>query len=425
MQEGIEESQNKKKKWRKGLIWVGVFVAVFIVFFLLTKDNSDNRDNNSNEGSFFNQADEYVDEMGSGKAFQGSSSCRGEGTITFNRLPMDEEDYESYIPYGLMIDSHVTPIDHSYFSPMDYNSPRDAYEVYAIADGDIVEIQYRRNMPGEEKEICEYRIVIQYTCTFFSYFDLITSLDDEIYSAAKEDLEGKGFWSGVIPVKSGQLVGRIGGQTLDFGVYNDEVTLDFVNPDSYISEPWKIHTDDPFLYFTEPELSILKAKNLRKVEPISGKIDYDIEGKLVGNWFLEGTNGYQGSDQNSTYYYGHLSIVYNHLDPDRIIISTGNYQDEPLQATVAGNSPDPKSIGIESGLAKYELVQFEYTNGATGESWDRTSLVDNIEIKEGSEKYGIILFEVLEDNKLKVEIFTNKTHSQVTGFTEAASIYTR
>jgi len=418
MQEGIEETQNKKKKWRKRLAWAGAFVAVFVIFFMLTKDNSDNNDKNNNEEDSFDQVDEYANEIGSGKAFQGSKDCRGEGTVMFDRLPMDEEDYKSYIPYGLMINSHVTPIDHSYFAPADYNSPRDAYEVYAIADGEIVEISHRA-------ENDEYRIVIQYTCTFFSYFDLITSLDDEIYSLAKEDLESKGSWYGVIPITSGQLVGRIGGQTLDFGVYNDDVVLGFINPESYEYESWKIHTDDPFLYFEEPTLLILKNKNQRKVEPLSGKIDYDIEGKLIGNWFLEGTNGYRGSDQNPTYYFGHLSIVYNHLDPERIIISTGNYGGEPLQATVAGNSPDPAKLDLNSGIIKYELVQFSYNISATGKMWDRKSLADGVEIIEGSEKFGVLLCQVLENDKLKVEIFKNKTHSQVTGFTDSASIYER
>jgi hypothetical protein len=88
---------------------------------------------------------------------------------------MNEEDFAFIIPYGLMIGNHVTPIDHQYFSPTVFNSPRDAYDVYAMADGKIVNIQKRMTERGEE-----YRLVFMHTCTFFTYFDLVTSLTTQI-----------------------------------------------------------------------------------------------------------------------------------------------------------------------------------------------------------------------------------------------------
>ncbi|MFC1944114.1 hypothetical protein ACFLX5_01230 [Chloroflexota bacterium] len=36
------------------------------------------------------------------------------------------------------------------------------------------------------------------------------------------------------------------------------------------------------------------TKNIRQVEPPGGKIDHDVYGRLIGNWFVKGTNGYQG-----------------------------------------------------------------------------------------------------------------------------------
>ena len=92
-------------------------------------------------------------------------------------------------------------------------------------------------------------------------------------------------WGG-IEIESGQLLGWIGAQTLDFGVYDYQVVLEgFVNPSTYDVELWKIHTIDPFPHFPEDVSKELLAKMLRTVEPRAGKIDHDIDGTLVGNWF--------------------------------------------------------------------------------------------------------------------------------------------
>src|SRR3989338_11478381 len=120
----------------------------------------------------------------------------------------------------MLADAHVTPIDHGYFSPMIPDSLRDTYEVSAIADGTIVRIGTRNKVVGDQNHNqirpVEYRLDIEHTCTVYSYFDLVTSLDPGI-QAHLDKAGGTGFF-GRIPIKEGQLIGRIGGQTLDFGV---------------------------------------------------------------------------------------------------------------------------------------------------------------------------------------------------------------
>src|SRR3989338_6645233 len=119
-----------------------------------------------------------------------------------------------------------------------------------------------------------------------------------------------------LSLKAGQLIGRIGGQTLDTAVYNMNLILPgFITPKLYDGEFWKIHTDDFFSYFNEPLKSQLLAINPRKTPPLSGKIDYDQPGKLIGNWFKEGSGGYAGVTGNTGvgsngrgYWNGHLSI---------------------------------------------------------------------------------------------------------------------
>ena len=53
-------------------------------------------------------------------------------------------------------------------------------------------------------------------------------------------------------IEAGQLLGYVGGQTLDFGVYDYEIVLPgFITPDLYNYEYWKVHTVDPFEYFPD------------------------------------------------------------------------------------------------------------------------------------------------------------------------------
>lgn len=362
------------------------------------------------------------DAVKAGKQLSGGK-CSGEGPVKLGALPMDAEDFPYLEPYGLMIDDHVTPIDHMYFAPASRESAIDAYNVYAPADGTITEIQRRiRNDPKSDvKE--EFRLVITYTCTFLSYYDLITVLDPSIVSGASE-LNNSNNANVEILVKEGQLIGKIGKQTLDFAVWDTEKPLTgFIVPEHYEREPWKIYTANPFDYFTDEVNKILWQKNLRTAEPVEGKIDYDIDGKLVGNWFVEGTNGYQGANQDK-YHEGHLSIVYNYLDPSAVMVSVGDFNGEPAQLTVEGNKPDPVKVSQSTGLVKYGLVDFEYII-PNGQPWDRASLVKDLKVRNASKLHGTILFQLVEKRKLKMEIFPEKRVSQVSGFSDNAKIYVR
>ena len=72
----------------------------------------------------------------------------------------------------------------------------------------------------------------------------------------------------------------------------------------------------------------------------------------------------------------------------------------------------------------YELVGHEYWAGDS--RWDRRTLFKGIEARDGGGPVqGVVLFEVLADQQLRVEIFPGATAAQVDGFTEAALIYER
>ncbi|MDP3993071.1 MAG: hypothetical protein Q8Q05_02575 [bacterium] len=358
--------------------------------------------------------------------------CQGSGPVEFTYSPMKPEDVGSVQPYGIMVGAHVIPTDHGYFSPIIFNSPRDAYPVYAIADGYIVRASHRGQSVGDGPKSAsdEYQLLVEYTCTFYSYYDLLTSLVGDVADKVGK-LEGFETKEVRIPIKAGQEIGRIGGQTVDFGVWNFELApAKVANPDSYQDHMDRLYLDDMYKYFAEPVKSQLLALSARVVEPKSGTIHYDIDGKLVGNWFRQGSNGFTGlvqkpAEAGNRYWDGHLAIAYDYIDPSMIKFSIGNYQGEATQFAVKGNAPDPKDVSIETGLIKYELVQASYINGDTGAQWMLAPPIANPKLKAESQVQGTVLIQMTEAKKLKLELFPNQTASEVTDFTAKAQIYER
>lgn len=358
----------------------------------------------------------------------GLEGCSGSGPVTFSNSPMRDEDFPFILPYGLLVGGHVTPIDHMYFAPPD-GSQRDAFEVRAIADGVIYSLQPRdTNVEANRPKLREWRMDIAHTCTFTSYFDLITKLEPSL-EAQWNASRAAGGWR-PLPVQAGQLVGWIGAQTLDFGVYDYNVTLPgFVVPDHY-QEPWKIHTVDPFPHFAEPVRSMLLGKLLRQAEPRAGKIDYDVDGRLVGNWFAVGSGGYGDGGQRWDYWEGHFSFVYDAIDPTHLRFSMGNWSGAPAQFSIVGNTPDPATVGVESGRVKLELAQTMYAarnradaSGFGGEGAFRPG--DEIFATAAMGIQGVALLEMTEPRLLKLEVFPGKTAAEVADFTAAARMYER
>lgn len=373
--------------------------------------------------SFSNQVEQpgEASQPGGTRGDLSHGKCQGDGKPKLGRSPMDPGDFSIIIPYGLVVGGHVTPIDHQYFSPADYKSALDSYPVYAMADAKLVEVQPRNFQSGPKK--VEYRMVFAMSCKLYYYYDLVTSLTGRV----KEAYEAKGRDIN-LDVKEGEQIGFIGAQTLDFAVWDMDVTLTgFVNPASYNSaEPWKIHTVDPLPYYTEELRNFILSRYVRTAEPISGKIDYDIDGRLIGNWFEEGTNGYAGpsSQGGEEYWNGHLSLAPNHWDPTFFIVSLGEFGGREVQYAVRGNTPKPEDVSVATGLVKYELVGFSYLK-PDGTSWDGMSLIKGPRLSPQNNSKGCFLVQMLEDRKIKAEGFPAKSCGQVSTFTSSAKIYAR
>ena len=351
--------------------------------------------------------------------------CQGNGPVDLIS-PMNIEDVGIIIPMGAMIGGHVTPIDHMYFQPTIFQSPPDMYNVYADADGIIEGIQSEPE--GNGNKYRKYRLVIRHTCDFYSIYNLLTSLSPDILKITGTIPPG-GSYSEPIPIKQGDLLGKIGGQTLDLSVNYNHINLGFIVPAHYEGEFWKIHTVDPFDYFQEPYKTELLAKDVRQVEPRGGKIDYDIDGKLVGNWFIVGTGGYSDTGKNPyNYWKTHAAFVYDPIDPTHIIFSLGNFTDiaaktnlnerdrSIMQYSIKGNSPDPKDVSVSTGMVKYELVETSYVIGSGSEPWSRMDYKNNIRAVGGTNVKGVVMVQLTAARTLKLEIFPGKQASEVQGF---------
>ena len=116
-------------------------------------------------------------------------------------------------------------------------------------------------------------------------------------------------------------------------------------------------------------------------------------------------------------------MAYDSIDPDHIIVSFGDFNDEERQFGVSSNAPDPAEVSVATGLVMYELTSYDYYNGA--EVWDRSTLIQGLKVQNYDSVQGVVLFQLIEDRRLKVEIFPGQTAQTVTAFTENALFYVR
>lgn len=347
-------------------------------------------------------------------ATEGVQECEG-AKVKFDYAPVNLDKTLVMLPRGLMVGDHVTPVNHHYFQNFD-NDKYDI-EVYSPGDGLITNIGH---MPDAE-EGKDYHITIKHACTVSAYYIYVSNLPEKIYNY----IRGKEYARVQIPVEAGEIIGYYK-NNLDYNLIDEEVELTgFVVPEHYELESYKIHiVPNTYEYFNEPVKSKMIAISVRTAEPISGKIDYDIDGKLVGNWFLEGTHGYSG-DKPEKYWEGHLSFVYDYIDPGRIVISISGYDgQDSKQFGINGNVPDPATVSIEDGLVKYGLVDYSYITPG-GNNWDSKSAVKNLRTISNEIVRGIVLVQMIENRKIKFEAFPGKTFSEVNAFTTNAKIYER
>lgn len=359
-------------------------------------------------------------------------------TNTFTAAIMKPEDLAYIIPLGHMIKAHVTPISHQYYFPPDVLLGAAAPEkpVYSPADGYIVRVTRTGLSQVESSSTARdgYAIYIQHSCTLYSDLSLITSLPLDIIAAIGAIDRGQ-TKDVKIKVNAGQIVARVGGQSLDVAVMDQKAAVKQLIIPSHYTEIGKLYKVDPFLLYTDAIRNQLYAKTLRNTNPIGGRFDYDVDGRAVGSWFLQGTNGYAGANgQGNDYWRGHLSIAYNAMDPTKVMVSIGRWFKAGVseseakagwQFMVSGNSPDPKDVSVASGMVKYELTNFSYfLANNLAKPWSNQTYDGPITPKNGAVE-GVLLIQMTAERLLKVESFPGKTAAQVTGFSSNAQLFER
>jgi hypothetical protein len=339
--------------------------------------------------------------------------------ILFEYPPVDLGRIEYVVPLGLMFDSHVTPVDHQYFQ--NFKEPERWFDVYSPGPGRVIHLQHMNQTvaDGPATPVDDYRLVIEHTCGISSIFIHIGRLSPSLAAVAP----GPGEHASVdVAVEGGETVGA-SQRNVDFSIVDLNYTTDrLLETETYRAEPWKPHTPDPFGYFTDRLRQQMEDLSLRSAQPRGGAFAYDIDGRLVGNWFQQGTNGYAGLGP-PRYWATHLSVAYDHLDPDHVVISLGDFAGTSRQFGVVGNAPNPAEITTGSGLVVYELVGFDYWVG--DDRWDRVGHARDIDARNSDTIEGVVLFQLVEDRILKVEAFPGLTAAQVVEFTGAALLYER
>ena len=331
---------------------------------------------------------------------------------------------------GLEIGGHVTPIDHGYFYVKGSmaNPPRTA-AVYSPLDG-IVTVVTRTVRTNPSGSYDDYAITIAATCTFRVRFSNMLGyaggLAAVVGQLAANQSMTPNYW-----VKAGEVIGSTGLPTaygIDVWVENDDSTLTgFINPAQYTAfEAWKTHVVDLFDYSDEPVKDQMLALLERDALPRWGKIDYDVDGRLIGSWFKVGSGGYSGGMHGGEgYWKGHLSIVPDGNDPGQIVISFGDYQGQALQFAVMGDQPDPATVGPDYGLVKYQLSHIETYSAVTGKMWNGIDYVPHVRARAGTQLDGTVLMQLAGMRSLRMEIFPGMAAAQISGFDGNALMYER
>jgi hypothetical protein len=220
---------------------------------------------------------------------------------------------------------HSTPTDHIYF----YFANPDAGETaaarrttfFAPADGTV---QTVFSGIGSDS-----KLFVRATSTIRYYVDHVI-LDPGIGTGTA--------------LTAGQRIGTTGGAFgIDLGVVNPAVTLPgFVNPSRYGEDT--LHTDAPLRFYEEPLRGQLYAKVQRIGADLDGKIDFDVAGRLSGNWFTE-----QGASA--------LSFVYDTYDPTQVRIASAGAIGAPAVYSMANADPLPRDVSPATGRVRYTLTR--------------------------------------------------------------------
>ncbi|HYV98137.1 MAG TPA: hypothetical protein VE967_11825, partial [Gemmatimonadaceae bacterium] len=255
----------------------------------------------------------------------------------FTRMPVDYPAEGTIEPLGhLNPPGHTLPTDHTYFYPVDYDHPpaeRDTATrtVYAPATGAVF---FMIQPVGTDWKV-DFRV----TSTFTYYLDHIIPRPD--------------IKVGTI-VHAGEAIGTTNpGGSIDLGAADQAVPVlsGFANTNRYGLET--LHCVNPFAYFAEPLRSQIYARQ-RRVAGANpeARIDFDVPGRLIGNWFEQSVPNSMESSGPAGWPKS-LAFVYDNYDPGKVRIAIGGTVAAPGIWTIDDDAPRPESVSMASGLVAY------------------------------------------------------------------------
>ena len=208
-------------------------------------------------------------------------------------------------------------------------------------------------------------------------------------------------------VEAGQRIAAHSGLTccLDFGVLNTAFTASYIKPRRY--SPQVMNADAPLKFFAEPLRSRLYSKVSRVSDGLDGRHDYDRPARLVGNWFLEGTP--EDGSLLPEHWSKQLAFAYSNTHPSTILVSIAGSLAIVNLCAVQDGAPDPADVNVASGVVTYRLFQ---KLPAVSEGNGRGNAL------------GVLLVQMLDENRIRVEAFPGNPSATVS-FTQNAKIYTR
>jgi hypothetical protein len=181
-------------------------------------------------------------------------------------------------------------------------------------------------------------------------------------------------------IKAGQDIGTTGlGVSIDMGAIDSTVTLNFANPKRYYSE--EIHCGKPLTYFADSLKPFLYSKVDREGDDKDGKIDLDINGRLVGNWFLDGPIFYKDGPNG---WEKELSFAYDIQHPYKVQVSIGGTLGLTGKWTITKDAILPADVSVANGKVAYQLLYLE-----------------------GLTQAGLMIVQMIDATHIKVQVFPN------------------
>lgn len=355
------------------LVMAGVFFAVIIYI------HKDGGNENYYEGTYENSVEDQLPYY--------FDSTLPSGTIEFTYSVLSSDAFSRIIPLGnTNPPGHTYPTDHIYWVLS--NSSNESV-VYAPAGGKVLYI----GEPGMYNDR-DIRIAVTSTMTYYLGHIFISE------NISVGDI-----------VTAGEQIGISGNTScVDFGLLNKNVNNEFI---SRYYPVVTLYGDKPLSYYTEPLKSELYSK-VKPAQPIDepdyvydggvtdGKFVYDIAGTLCGNWFKEDCLPNNWYDWTCA-----LSFSYDNFYTNQIRIAIG-ITSTPYAIDNNDSPIKPEDVNVSSGAVAYYLYNGNNT----------------IKGLPTGNRIGLIMVQMLSENRIKLEIF-NDTTSTSLAFTNSAIYYIR